>query len=223
MDDPPGPATKLRYGADYREKVELEDGSEVWLRPIRPDDKQRLLEAFSRLSETSRYQRFLSDRVTLDEKTLRFLTEVDGWDHVCLVALDGPDDATAHGLASARFVRDADDPQVAEPAVTVIDEWQGRGLGRALLVRLMEAARERGVTVFRSTILASNEAIRRLVEQVGGKARVQRKGELLMIEFDLPEATELVAARSPEDQSRWDAIRRFFRLAASRILSERAD
>ena len=214
------PPSKLRYGADYREQLTLADGRRVWIRPIRPDDKARLLEAFAQLSVTSRYQRFLSERTSLDEKDLAFLTEVDGWNHFCLVALDGPDESDPHGVASARFVRAADDPQVAEPAVTVIDAWQGRGLGRQLLLRLMEAARERGVRTFRSTMLASNVAMRRLVEQIADRARIRHEGPLMICEFDLPEARELAAARTPEDQSRWDAIRRFFRLVASRILAE---
>ncbi len=218
-----GPPANLRYGADYREEIVLADGRRLWLRPIRPDDKQALLEAFEKLSETSRYQRFLSERVRLDEEDLRFLTEVDGWNHFCIVAVDGPDDATAHGVGSARFVRSADEPKVAEPAVTVIDAWQGQGVGRQLLLRLMEAARERGIEVFRSTVLASNVAVRRLYEQIGSKARMRHEGPLVICEFDLPAATELAAARTSEDQFRWDAIWRYFRLVASRILAERTD
>ena len=76
----------------------------------------------------------------LGDGDLRYLTEVDQHDHVALVAFDGDD-----LVGVARFVR-RDGTDSAEAAVTIVDEWQGRGLGTALANLLAERAREEGVT-----------------------------------------------------------------------------
>jgi len=118
-------------------RLTLLDGSTVRVRPIRPGDKQRLLEGFERLSPESRYRRFLSPVPRLSDRALRYLTEVDHHDHEALIGI-------AHdcsGVGVARFVRSEEDPELAEAAVTVVDDWQGRGLGTALLVLLAERAR----------------------------------------------------------------------------------
>src|SRR5207244_92171 len=110
---------------------------------------------FAGLSAESRYRRFFSAKDRLSEAELRYLTEVDGVDHFALGALhDG------EGAGVARFVRLRDRPDTAEAAIVVVDERQGCGLGRLLLTRLTEAARERGITRFRSDVLARNQAAR---------------------------------------------------------------
>jgi N-acetylglutamate synthase-like GNAT family acetyltransferase len=112
----------------------------VFVRPIRPQDREVLTKAFARLGEQSRYQRFFSPINELSESELRYFTEVDHHDHEALVAFDAE---TGDGVGVARFVR-LDDGTSAEAAVTVIDEWQGRGVGTALVaaVERLAAARE---------------------------------------------------------------------------------
>src|SRR6476469_1483205 len=84
---------------------------QVEIRPIEPDDRDALARGFDRLSERSRYRRFLSPRGPLSEAELSYLTEVDHRDHEALVAVD-PE--TNEGVGVARFIRSAEDPALAE-------------------------------------------------------------------------------------------------------------
>ena len=117
--------------------VRLADGAELTIRPVQPADKRLLADAFTRLSDESRYRRFFSPVHELDAEQLAYLTELDHHDHEALLALDARDGAC---VGVARFVRVA--PAVAEPAVVVADQWQHRGLGTALLERLADPTRE---------------------------------------------------------------------------------
>jgi GNAT superfamily N-acetyltransferase len=148
----------------------LRDGTPVTIRFIRPEDRDELVRCFGRLSPVSRYRRFLSARDELSDEALDYLTRVDGVGHVALVAVtDSPDLKTDQGLGIARFVRLRDEPAVAEAAVTVLDDVQGKGLGTLLLRTLADAARERGIEAFRGEVLASNLPMRRMLDEVGAK------------------------------------------------------
>jgi len=107
--------------------VALRDGSRVRvrIRQVRPSDEE-LLSGFEQLGPESRYRRFLSPLPELSRSMVRYPTDVDHHNHEAVVALD---DAAENGLGIARYVRDASRPETTEVAVTVIDEWQGRGLG----------------------------------------------------------------------------------------------
>jgi len=135
----------------------LKGGETVALRMIRPTDRDALRDAIARLSPESRYRRFLGLMGTPSEETLRYLTEVDGVDHVAIVATrESLDLKDEEALGVGRFVRLPDARDVAEAAVTVGDWFQGRGLGMLLLTTLAEAASERGIRKFRGEVLASN-------------------------------------------------------------------
>lgn len=144
--------------------VQLSDGTELLVRHIRPDDKRLLVDGLARLSPESTYRRFLSPKQRFSSGELRYLTEIDGSDHVALVALfpDDPD----HLAAVARFVRLADDPEAAEAAIVVGDDVQGRGLGKLLAHRLADEARERGIRRFEATILGDNRPAHRLMAAI---------------------------------------------------------
>jgi len=129
-------------------------------RSIRPDDKGRLAAGLQRLSPQSRHKRFLMPKPRFSSSELRHLTEIDGFDHVAIVAVaaDDPDVFYAVG----RFVRLREDPETAEVAIVVADALQGKGLGRELGRRLAHEARERGVRRFTATLLGDNLAAHRL-------------------------------------------------------------
>ena len=149
-----------RYAAEHT----LTDGTRVAVRLLRPDDRERLRAGFERLSQDSRYRRFLSPTPRLTDAMLDRLMHVDGHDHVAVAAARL--DAAGHegeGLGVARFIRLKDAPGTAEAAVAVVDEVQGRGLGRLLLATLVDAARERGVRRFRCYVAASNQAMHGLL------------------------------------------------------------
>jgi RimJ/RimL family protein N-acetyltransferase len=180
--------------ADRGDRIPLEGGGEVLIRPIDATDRERLAAAFGRLGEHSRYQRFLAPKKTLTQRELTYLTDVDHVDHEAMVAVDA---ATADGVGVARYVRDPARPSVAEAAVTVVDAWQGRGLGKLLLDRLVERAEANGIERFSASILIANSAARHLLEEIG-EMRVLRQGEGSMdvdVEFPVDRDTLHAALR----------------------------
>jgi GNAT superfamily N-acetyltransferase len=164
------------------ELVRVRDGSSVRIRPLEPDDKPHVLQAFDRLGEGSRYRRFLTYKKELSVAELASLTEVDHHDHEALGAIDP---ATGEGIGIARYVRDPDRTAAAEAAVTVVDDWQGRGVGAALLERLADRARQEGIREFTATLLSENRAMRTLFERLG-VLRVVRGGPVQEIDVALP-------------------------------------
>jgi RimJ/RimL family protein N-acetyltransferase len=152
----------------------LDDGTRVAIRPIRPDDKLELAAGLRRLSDESVQRRFLAPKTRFSQSELRYLTEVDGHDHVALVAerLDGSGDERAAGVA--RFVRLPEDPETAEMAIVVTDALQGRGLGSLLADALAEAALAHGVRRFSATVLSENYAVQRLLSRISRK--LERSG-----------------------------------------------
>ena len=95
---------------------------------------------------------------------------------------------THPGIAVARYVRLAEDPTIAEPAVTVLDEYQGRGIGTALLVALARSARAHGIEAFRAHVLADNTPMVHLLRGLG--ATVAHEGSLLRVDVAIPSRPE---------------------------------
>jgi GNAT superfamily N-acetyltransferase len=154
------------------------------IRPIVAEDRQALLEGFDRLSPESRYRRFLSPHGKLTTRELDYLTEVDHHDHEALVALDP---RTGEGVGVARFVRSQTDPGEAELAVAVIDDWQRQGVGTRLVTALAERAREEGVTSFTALVLADNELMLNLLEEIGDVTVGDSEAGAVQLSVELPE------------------------------------
>ena len=165
--------------------VELRDGTPVLLRQIRPEDRDRLAEGLRRLSPPSRYLRFHTDLEELTERQLDYLTQVDHIDHEAIVALD-LDDPDAPGVGVARYIRDAHQRHVAEAAITVADEYQGKGAGTLLLGVLSTHARQHGIEVFRNYVLASNSAMLEVFDHLGAHRELETTG-LWRVDLPLPE------------------------------------
>lgn len=157
---------------------------ELLIRPIAPDDKGRLVAGFERLSERSRYRRFLSPHPRLSDEELRYLTEIDHHDHEALVALDP---VTGEGVGVARYVRSADDPEAAELAVTVVDDWQGRGVGSRLAAALAKRAREEGISRFTALLLAENELMVNLLRDLGSVSETHAEQGTVELTVELPD------------------------------------
>jgi RimJ/RimL family protein N-acetyltransferase len=145
-------------------RVMLRDGSKVLVRPVRSGDAPLLADGFARLSPQSRWMRFLGTKTSLSAAELRYFTQVDHHDHEAIGALSAAD---GRGVGIARYVRDADDPQSAEIAVTIVDDWQGRGLGTELLARLSDRARQAGIDRFTALVGAENAAMAGLLRKMG--------------------------------------------------------
>ncbi|MGN6869878.1 MAG: GNAT family N-acetyltransferase, partial [Solirubrobacteraceae bacterium] len=152
------------------------------IRPIEPDDRDLLRAGFERLSEHSRYMRFQAPLTSLSDQQLAYLTEVDHHDHEALLAL-----AADEIVGVARFVRVSD--AVAECAIVVADDWQGRGVATALLDRLVERARDEGVERFTALVLAENAEALRLLERLGDTVQ-RRVGSQVELDIELPAPRE---------------------------------
>lgn len=139
----------------------LSDDTPVAVRQIQPTDKRLIAAARSRFSDETMYRRFLSPKPRLSNAELRYLTEVDGRDHVAFVAVHA--DRPWELLGVGRFVRLRTDPAAADVAIIVADEHQGKGLGKRLSLILGDAARERGIERFVASMLSDSPAAHRLM------------------------------------------------------------
>ena len=155
------------------EVTRLRSGREVAIRPIRADDARRLEAAYAELSPDSRYRRFLAAKPRLTAEEVRYLTEVDGRDHVALIATPADDFELIIGVG--RFIRDKGDPTAAEFAIVVSDRYQGEGLGTELIRCLADAATRRGIARFTATVLADNVPVHRLLHRLAGQFAEQRR------------------------------------------------
>ena len=151
-----------------RRTITLRDGARVTLRPIEPDDSPLLAASFQRLSEESRYRRFFTAKDQLSAAELEYFVNVDHGDHEAIVAIDP---SSGELLGVARYIRSPEDAELAEVAVTVADDWQGRGLGRSLLDRLTYRARREGVRRFSALVQSENQASLALLDGVGATQR----------------------------------------------------
>lgn len=182
----PGPdkASIASFLVRQTRELSLRDGTRVRIRPVSPDDKGHIVDGLARLSEESRYRRFMTPLDTLSEDRLRYLTELDYHDHFAWIAF-AAEQPGEPGIAVARYVRDPARPEVAEPAVAVVDDYQGRGLGTLLLTVLATTAVEHGIRRFRASLLADNAAMHELLKQQGAEFRQDGPGTLAA-EVELP-------------------------------------
>jgi GNAT superfamily N-acetyltransferase len=162
----------------------LRDGTQVALRPIQPDDKPRLQGALQLLSPRSRYLRFHARLDHLTDEQLRYATEVDHCDHVAWLVLD-VDHPDVPAIALGQYARLETNPRVAEASITVIDRYQARGLGTMLLAILAEVAITNGIEVFRNYVLADNDAMLELFDQLGAE-RQPITSEVQEVDLRLP-------------------------------------
>ncbi|MCP4469906.1 MAG: GNAT family N-acetyltransferase [Gammaproteobacteria bacterium] len=152
--------------AAYHATETLPGGQVVHLRAIRPSDRERLREEFLKLSTESVRDRFFSVKLDLTPKELTYLTEVDFDHHVALVVEleTGP---CRIPVAVGRLVRKSDQPDHSEIAITVTDEMQGKGIGKVVLKRLLDCARELGIRHVDASVFADNTRMLTLIRKTG--------------------------------------------------------
>lgn len=170
------------YGTGYREEIRLRDGRRARVGVLGCEHAAAVAYGFSRLSAVSRYQRFFTPKEVLSARELEYLTDLDGERHFALyAAVHGPDGWD--GAAVARFV--VVEPGVVEAALTVIDDYQGLGLGQQLFARLCDAARERGYLCVRSEVLAENRGMLALLGGAGAARSVALGRGVLRVDVPL--------------------------------------
>jgi acetyltransferase len=133
------------------------------VRPIDGRDRDAFSAWFGRLSDESRRKRFLGPKPRLSGRELTYLTEVDQVSHTALVAVDG----LGQLIGEARYATAKPGDRIADFAVTIADEWQGRGVGTRLAARVIDAARANGMTRLTAMTLWDNTAAIALLHRLG--------------------------------------------------------
>jgi acetyltransferase len=165
------------YPVELESTLRVRDGRELRVRPIRPEDAAREKRFFDRLSERSRFQRFMQYMRELPPKLLARFTQLDYDRELALVAL-WQDEIVAVGRYAPR-----QDGVTAEFALAVADDWQGKGLGRALLERLVAAAREAGYQALYGYILEANRDMLDLAARLGFEELSRSGSEVTVVRW----------------------------------------
>ena len=141
-------------------------GTELTLRPVRPDDAALLGELFEEgLSRSARYSRFHGAVGRLSATRLAWMAHADFQRHAAFIVtcmVNGME----HAVAEGRWVRTAVTPG-AEFALCVADAWQGQGIGRQLLRALVEAGQEQGLPCLLGDVMPSNGAMQAVAHRLG--------------------------------------------------------
>ena len=175
--------------------TQLNDGTPVCIRRVRPEDEQRLKDGIARLSPQSRYLRFFSGMREAPPQVLRVLSRPDGHDHIAWGALRS-DLPETPALGVVHAFRDPDDPEAAEFSVAVVDEYHGRGLARLLTAVLLLDCAAEGYERFTVHILPENRPALALARSIGAEG-VGHEGGVSVLEIDIAEA--LAALRAEAD------------------------
>jgi GNAT superfamily N-acetyltransferase len=169
------------------------DGGVIALRAIRPDDKRRLCEHFRHLGPTSAYFRFFSPKRRISEQDLSSLTEIDFLRNVTLVAtmsIQGAERIVGLG----QYVLDDDRSRRAQLACSVVDAYQGRGIGALLIKHVVGIARARGVLEFAADVLGDNHPMLQLLTKSGLATHRSRQAGVVHVTFSEVEADRFLAA-----------------------------
>ncbi len=153
------------YPEQYESKETTTHGLQIFIRPIKPEDAPLLMELFENLSPESRYHRFFSPMKALSRDFLVRFTQIDYDRHIGLVAL-AREDHEEKMLGVARVIMESD-PRNAEFSVAVGDRWQGKGVGRRLLERCLDAGRDYGIETVQGYVLAENRQMLKLGQELG--------------------------------------------------------
>jgi ribosomal protein S18 acetylase RimI-like enzyme len=165
-------------------QMTLADGARLRVRPIDPADRGSLADAFERLSDRSRHQRFLGPKPRLTTRELDYLTDVDHVTHEALVAID---ETSGQIVGVGRYATGHGGGTVADMALAVTDAWQRRGIGHALAALLVERARANGMTSLTGMTMAGNRAARAVLDRLGFRV-CSAGGGVLEVALDLPRA-----------------------------------
>ncbi|HEU4546485.1 MAG TPA: GNAT family N-acetyltransferase [Microlunatus sp.] len=147
--------------------VRLRDGTDVVIRPFQAIPRKDIDKAYAGLSPQSRYHRFLAVVPRLTDEMLHHLVdEIDGVNHIALVVVRSPDRGPESIIGIGRIIRYPHEPTRADVAVTIRDEWQGRGAATALLEALMQH-RPDGVDEIVTSVAADNPAALAMLQRLG--------------------------------------------------------
>lgn len=172
---------------NFQVHTTLDDGTPTLIRPLQPGDKQDILTGFEKISPHSRYLRYSSAAAKLTNDDLETLTCTDETQCLALGAADLSKPGM-HGMGVARYVRCDDEPNCAEIAMVVVDEYQGRGLGTLMLDLLITIARKNGFESLCGYVLPENRSMLRMLRRVNATLKHLPGG---IIRMDIPLVTKV--------------------------------
>ena len=173
----------------FQQAATLRDGRVATMRLMRPDDRQRLLDAFAKLDRQSVYTRFFSYRKQLPAGMLEQIEHIDLLHFAALVVTLGSGaDETAIGSAGYVASTADDGAREAEVSFTVEEDYQGQGLASQLLTALCGIARRHGITRFTAEVLAENAPMHAVFQRSGLPLRTRQVGGVVHYALDLPPA-----------------------------------
>jgi RimJ/RimL family protein N-acetyltransferase len=168
--------------AKYSAREPLRDGRTVEIRALKPTDETELLAAVGRIGSQSLYRRFFGAKRYFSERERAFFLNIDFSKHVALVAVAKEGDREAI-VAGGRYI--SEKPETAEVAFAIVDEYQGQGLGTALLRHLIKIARDAGLKQFTAEVLPDNIPMLKVFDKSGLKVSSRREPGVAHVTLDL--------------------------------------
>ena len=168
--------------SNYSAVEKLRNGERIEIRALRPQDRDDLMAAVDRTSGDSLYRRFFAVRRHFTETEESFYLNVDFVSHVALIA-SADENGQPIIIAGGRYV--VGEPGQAEVAFTVVDKYQGRGVGAALLRHLAMIARQAGLRELVAYVLPDNRAMLKVFEKSGLKYTAKREAGSVYVKLGL--------------------------------------
>jgi RimJ/RimL family protein N-acetyltransferase len=172
----------LLSAAQYSTIETLQTGKPIEIRALRPEDRDDFIAAVGRASSQSLYRRFFAVRRHFTEDETSFYLNVDFQNHVALVAI-AEENGHSTIVAGGRYI--IVQPQRAELAFTVLDEYQGQGIGGALLRHLIAIARQAGLKQLVAQVLPENSAMLKVFRRSGLKCTEKREADSICVQLEL--------------------------------------
>jgi GNAT superfamily N-acetyltransferase len=163
---------------EYSAIEALRDGCRVEIRALRPDDRADLIAAAGRTSDRSLYRRFFALKRSFTDQEVAYFVNVDFVNHVALVALID-DEGRSVIAGGGRYI--VVQPGQAEVAFVVVDEYQGRGIGGALMRHLTSVACGAGLRTFIAEVLPENTPMLQLFKTSGLPLSMRREGQVVHV------------------------------------------
>ncbi|MHA1309498.1 MAG: GNAT family N-acetyltransferase [Candidatus Helarchaeota archaeon] len=155
------------YPKEFEKYITLKDGTKVFIRPIKPSDRDIWVEFYLSLSKLSKYYRFFSTRPTPNEKMIKQYTQIDYVNNFALIAI-----ITENGkekmIGVVRYVL-VPEEDGAELAIVIADEWQGKGLGTKLLLLILDIIIKRRISKVLGDVFLDNDKMMRIMKESGFK------------------------------------------------------
>jgi acyl-CoA hydrolase/GNAT superfamily N-acetyltransferase len=160
----------------------LHDGTQIVYRPIHPTDEPRMRDLFYKLSDASKYYRFMGHVKRVPRSQIDDFVYIDHRSEVCVVGVL-PSPAGEEIIAVGNYYLDAKTNK-AEVAFTVADHWQRRGIGSFMLKHLTRIARRSGISGFTAEVMAENKGMQTVFNRSGLNVKSQYRGDVFSYEMD---------------------------------------